>query len=112
MRGFQVVFFTHQDRRHQGKPIADWLIKVATELGVSGATVKSDAEGRGRKGTVHSQHFFELADQPLEVMFALSEDTAAKLFKRLEQEQVNLFYVKTPAEFGVVGQRANGKASG
>jgi hypothetical protein len=52
---------------------------------------------------VHSAHFFELADQPVEVVMAVTEDESARLFARLQAEGVHLFYVKAPVEFGEIG---------
>jgi len=41
-----------------------------------------------------------LADQPLEVVAAVSAEEAQRLFERLRSEGVHVFYVKTPMEFG------------
>ncbi|ALE58379.1 DUF190 domain-containing protein [Paraburkholderia sp. SIMBA_055] len=103
MNGYQITFFTQQDRRHRGKPMADWLVVLAGELGLRGATVIPASEGIGHHHRVHSAHFFELADQPLSVVMAVTSDEAARLFERLRAEDVHLFYVKTPVEFGVTG---------
>ena len=46
-------------------------------------------------------HFFELADQPIEVTMALSETDTERLFQRLREEKINVFYVKAPIEFGM-----------
>jgi hypothetical protein len=61
-------------------------------------------ESFARGGRVHSAHFFELADQPVEVLIAVTTEEAARLFDRLKAEGVHLFYVKTPVEFGVLGR--------
>ncbi|HTY49115.1 MAG TPA: DUF190 domain-containing protein [Steroidobacteraceae bacterium] len=103
MDGFQITFFTQQDRRHHGKPIGEWLMEVARELGMHGATLLTAAEGFGRSGRVHSAHFFELTDQPLEFVTIVTADEAERLFERLRSEQVSLFYVKTPVQFGTLG---------
>lgn len=103
-KGYQITFFTQQDRRHQGKPLADWLLHLAQEMKLRGATLIAGSEGIGRHGRVHSVHFFELADQPLEVVMAVTEDEAERLFARLMAEGVKLFYVKTAIEFGVLGE--------
>lgn len=103
MKGYQITFFTQQDRRHHGKPIADWLLRLAKELHLHGATVLPASEGFGHRGRIHSAHFFELADQPVEIMMAVTEEEAARLFERLGTEGVHLFYVKTPVEFGTLG---------
>jgi PII-like signaling protein len=104
MHGFQITFFTHQDKRHHGKPLADWLVHLARELELPGATLLAGGEGFGHHRKIHSAHFFELADQPVEVLMAVTAEEAERLFARLKDEGVHLFYVKTPVEFGVLGE--------
>jgi PII-like signaling protein len=103
MNGYQITFFTQHDRRHRGKPLVDWLVKLAGELGLRGVTVIPASEGIGHHHRMHSAHFFELADQPLSVVMAVTTEEAARLFERLRAEDVHLFYVKTAVEFGVIG---------
>ena len=103
MNGYQLSFLTVQGHRHGGKPIADWLVQVAIELGLRGATVLTASEGFGKHRRIHSAHFFELADQPIEIVMAVTEEECARLFARLEAERVHLFYVKAPVEFGTIG---------
>jgi len=104
MKGFQVTFFTQQDRRHHGKPIAEWLLQQCKALNIRGATVFAGTEGLDHQGRLHSSHFFELADQPLEVTMVLSREECERLFEVMTKENVNLFYAKTPVEFGKVGE--------
>ena len=104
MNGYQITFFTHQDRRHKGKQIGDWLMHLVQELGLRGASLHAGGESFARGGRVHSAHFFELADQPVEVLIAVTSEEATRLFDRLKAEGVHLFYVKTPVEFGVLGR--------
>ncbi|MDE2342697.1 MAG: DUF190 domain-containing protein [Betaproteobacteria bacterium] len=103
MKGYQITFFTQQDQQHQHMPVAEWLMRTARELGLHGATRLAASEGFGRHGRLHSAHFFELGDQPQEVLLALTEEEAGRLFARLKEEGVHLFYVKTAVEFGVLG---------
>jgi len=103
MNGYQITFFTQQDHRHKGKPIGDWLVHLAQELGLLGATLIPGGEGFGHHHRIHSAHFFELADQPQEVVMAVTEDEAQRLFERLRAEGVHLFYIKAPVEFGTLG---------
>ena len=70
MKGYQITFFTQQDRQHKHKPLAEWLMLAARDIGVQGATIVSGGEGYGHHGRIHSAHFFELADQPQEVVGA------------------------------------------
>ncbi len=103
MNGYQITFFTHQDRRHKGKPMGEWLLGLVGELGLRGASLHSGGESFSRGGRVHSAHFFELSDQPIEVLVAVTSDQSTRLFDRLRAENVHLFYVKTAVEFGVLG---------
>ena len=103
MHGYQISFFTQQDRRHRGEPMAEWLVQLARDMGLRGATLIPATEGFGRHGRLHSAHFFELADQPLEVLVVVTQDEATRLFARLQSEGVQVFYVKTPVEFGTLG---------
>lgn len=104
MKGFQVTFFTQQDKRHKHQPMAEWLLMSARKLGLRGGTIVPAAEGFGHHGRVHSAHFFDLADQPLEITLAVTEDELNRLFDHLRAEQVHLFYVKSEVEFGTLGE--------
>jgi PII-like signaling protein len=103
MDGYQITFFTQQDKRHRGEPLGEWLLALARSLHLPGATLIAASEGFGQHGRIHSAHFFELADQPQEVQLVVSAADAARLFERLEAEGVHLFYVKTRVEFGTLG---------
>lgn len=104
MKGYQITFFTQQDRRHHHKPLAEWLLLTARDMGLRGATIVAGSEGYGHHGRIHAAHFFELADQPQEVQMVVTEEEGARLFELLEKEGVSLFYVKTAVEFGTLGQ--------
>lgn len=104
MNGYQLTFFTQQDRRHHGKPLAHWLLELTREMGIRGATMIAAAEGVGHHGHFHSAHFFDLADQPLEVVMAVTDEECQRIFATLRGEGVNVFYVKAPIEFGVLGE--------
>lgn len=104
MHGFQITFFTQQDRRHEGRPLADWLVEAARALGVRGATALLAAEGFGQHQRIHSARFFELADQPVEVTMVASVEETERLFAHLRQHRVHVFYARTPVEFGTIGE--------
>ena len=103
MNGYQITFFTVQGHRHKGKPVGDWLVQMAKEMGLSGATLIAGAEGFGHHRRMHSAHFIELTDQPLEVVMILSAEESERLLERLNGEGVRLFYAKTAAEYGMTG---------
>ena len=104
MNGYQITFFTQQDRRHHGRPVGEWLIGLAMELGLRGATLIAGSESFGSDRRLHSARFFELADQPQEILITATEEESRTLFQRLQSEGVHLFYVKTAVEFGTLGK--------
>jgi PII-like signaling protein len=91
------------DRRHNGKQLSEWLISLALEMHLPGATQIAAVEGFGSDRRIHSAHFIELTDQPVEIQMTVSSDDAERLFDRLRDEKVQLFYVKSPVEFGMLG---------
>lgn len=103
MHGFQLTFFTQQDRKHAGLPMSEWLLQEARRMGIGGATVIAAQEGFGHSHRLHSARFFELADQPVEITMALTADEADRLFARLRELKLELFYVKSAIEFGSTG---------
>jgi len=104
MQGFQLTFFTAQDRKHGKLPLAEWLVQEARKLGVGGTTVIAASEGFGHDRKLHSAHFVELADQPVEITMAVSAKDAERIFELLAAEQIRVFYVKTPIEFGMTNE--------
>lgn len=102
--GYQIIFFSLQGREHDGQPLGAWLLQLARDLGLRGATLLAAGEGLGHDHRLHAAGFFELAGQPQLVLMAVTEEESARLFAHLDAERLALFYVKTPAEFGTVGQ--------
>jgi PII-like signaling protein len=100
MQGFQLTFFTQQDHRHRGKSLGHWLVEEARAMGLGGATLFAASEGFGHHRRLHSAHFIELSDQPLEVVMVVTAEEADRLFAKLKSERIRLFYFKTPVEFG------------
>jgi PII-like signaling protein len=105
MQGYQLSFFTQQDRMMHRQTLAQWLLEQARSLGISGATLIAADEGFGHERKLRSVHFIELADQPLEVTMALSREEADRMFDLLKQNDVNVFYTLTPIEYGMSDQR-------
>lgn len=104
MQGYQLSFFTQQDHSHDGLPLAEWIVQQARRMDIRGATLFAASEGYGRHRRLHSVHFFDLADQPEEVTLVVSADEAERLLAALAAAGVKVFYVKTPVEFGVLGE--------
>lgn len=103
MKGFQLEFFMGQNQRHGHQAMFEWLLQTARARQISGCTVIMCSMGFGHHRRIHSAHFFELSDQPVEVTMVVTEEEANSLFQFLEEEKVHLFYVKLPVEFGTLG---------
>lgn len=103
MKGTCLKFYTHEHRRHHGILLYEWLLERARKLGIQGGSAFRAIAGFGRHGVLREDHFFELAGNlPVEVVFVVSDDEAAKLLELIEQEKVQVFYVRMPAEYGVI----------
>lgn len=108
MKGYQISFLAEQDRRIERKPAMEWLLQLAKELGISGCTTFSGVESFGADGHRHSARFFELADQPMEMVMAVTEEQANRLLERIEATDTTIFYIKTAIEYGQLGKQKNG----
>ena len=107
MNGYRLTFYTQQGRSHNHMSIAEWLLKEAKALGVEGATFAAAQGGYGRDGKYHSARFFDVGEQPMEVTMAVSPEHSEKLFARIAQEQLQIFYMKIPVEFGITCTEKN-----
>lgn len=103
MHGFKVSFFTQQGRTHGILSITEWLLKEAKSIEIKGATIAVAQGGYGRDGKYYSAHFFELGEQPVEMTMAVNAEQAEQLFTRIKEENLRIFYIKIPIEFGVTG---------
>jgi PII-like signaling protein len=104
MQGISLNFYVHEQRNHQHILIYEWLLEQAKTLGIQGGSAFKAIAGFGRHGVLHEDHFFELAgDLPVEVKFIVSEDQAEKLLALVRNENLTLFYVKIPVEYGILG---------
>jgi PII-like signaling protein len=103
MKGTYLKFYVHEHRRHHGILLYEWLLERAKKLGIHGGSAFRAIAGFGRHGILHEDHFFELAGNlPVEVVFVVGEEEAARLLELVRQEKIRVFYVLMPAEFGVV----------
>lgn len=101
MQGYQLTFFTQQDRTHNQKWIGDWLIEEARRMNIEGATLFSAIEGFGRERKLHLAGIYDLSDQPVVVTMVVHEASIEHFLDHLKQEGVDIFYIKTRVEFGM-----------
>jgi uncharacterized protein len=100
--GYQLTFFTLLSRHHNGIQIVNWLENIAQQADITGVTVTTASKGLGHDGIWHSASFFELADQPIEIMMIADEQSCLSLFSLLEVESAHIFYTKTAIEYGII----------
>jgi uncharacterized protein len=106
MNGTYLRFYVHENRKHHGILLYEWLLEAAKKAGIHGGSAFRAIAGYGRHGILHEQHFFELAgDLTVEVEFVVTEEESAKLIELIGREQIRLFYAKVPCEFGTIPGR-------
>jgi len=103
MQGYQIIFFTQQNRMHGKQTVGQWLLSKAKELGFGGATLSGALEGFGHDGKVHMLNMFDYADQPVQVTMVLSKPDTERLFAELDKEKVKVFYTRSEVDFGMLG---------
>lgn len=103
MKGTYLRFYVHENRKHHGILLYEWLLEQAKKAGIHGGSAFRAIAGFGRHGILHEQHFFELAgDLTVEVEFLLTDEQAQTLLAALKKENVRLFYAKSPAEYDII----------
>ena len=103
-QGVYLRFFMHENRRHRGVLLYEWLLQQAKSLGIAGGTAFRSIAGFGRHGVMHEAHFLELAGQEtVRVDFVVTREAADKMLARVREENLQMFYAILPAEFGVLG---------
>ncbi|HZT04931.1 MAG TPA: DUF190 domain-containing protein [Steroidobacteraceae bacterium] len=103
MQGSLFRFYVHENHRHRGRLVWEWLLEQGSALGIRGGSAFKAMAGFGRHHVVHEARFFELAGTlTVEVEFIVTEEEAVKLLDLLHREKVRLFYAYTPTSFGVL----------
>ncbi|HZD21397.1 MAG TPA: DUF190 domain-containing protein [Burkholderiales bacterium] len=101
MKGTSLRFYMHENRKHHGVLLYEWLLEAAKKAGIHGGSAFRAIAGYGSHGVLHEQHFFELAgDLTVEVEFLLTDEQAEELLRILRGERVRVFYAKAAADFG------------
>ena len=112
MNGILLRFYVHENRKHRHILLYEWLLEKAKKLGIHGGSAFRAIAGYGRHGVLHEEHFFELAaDLTVEVDFAVTETEAAALLDAIRADNVAVFFVKVPIEFGTTGGAAGDPAA-
>ncbi|GAB3671385.1 DUF190 domain-containing protein [Salinisphaera aquimarina] len=103
MKGFEVIFMAPRSRRHDGTPVLDAIVDIAREHDITRMTRRVNAEGTGAGGHCHSAHFFELADEPEELMFVLDGGDADALIRAVEAKEMHVFCLRRQIDYWQFG---------
>ncbi|MQM30250.1 MAG: hypothetical protein CRU78_06790 [Candidatus Accumulibacter phosphatis] len=107
MQGSYLRLYVRESDRHHGRLLWEWLLDQGNRLGVRGGSAFRSIGGFGRSHAVHEGSFFELAGTTsIEVEFVVTGDEEQRLFALIRQAQVRVFYVRIPAQFGVINPDA------
>lgn len=80
--GSLLRIFIGESDKHQGKPLFEWLVELAREQGLAGATVLRGIMGYGGRSRIHTSKIMRLSeDLPIVVELV---DTREKLEAFLE----------------------------
>lgn len=105
MKGCSLRFYMHENQKHHGTLLYEWLLEQAKKQGIHGGSAFRAVAGYGRHGVMHEQSFFELAgDNTVLVELIVNETEATQMLEIVHSDGAPLFWAKFPADFGVVGQ--------
>jgi len=101
--GAYLHFYMHENRKHRGILLYEWLLEQAKKMGIHGGSAFRAIAGYGRHGVLHEQHFFELAgDLTIKVEFIVTNEEAQKLLDLVKREKLHIFYSMAQGEFGAL----------
>jgi PII-like signaling protein len=103
MEGTFLRFYVHENRRHHGILLWDWMLQQANKMGFRGGSAFRAMAGFGRHHKVHEDHFFELAGTlTVEVEFIVTNTERQELLDLLQREKIRVFFAEIPARFGII----------
>lgn len=101
-------FYTLESRKHDGRPVFEWLLDTAKELGFPGGTAFRAMAGFGQHARWHRDCFFELGGElPVEVQFLAPGKQAQLLLATVRSSGIDLPYTMTSAIYGHTGDPAD-----
>lgn len=106
--GYEIMFMAPQNRRHHGKRVVDLVMEEAHALGITNSTQRVLSEGTGRGNVMHSALFFDLSDQPVELVFVVEKEQGDALVNAIMHAEIPVFCVRKQVEFGELGWVDNG----
>jgi len=103
MQGSLCRFYLHEGDRHRGRPLWEWLLEQANQIGLRGGSAFRAMAGFGSHHLLHESRFFELAGSlAVEVEFLVTDEEAERLLELLRRERVRVVYARVPAQFALL----------
>lgn len=103
MHGVYLKIYVPEKLHIKGCRAYDWLLLTAKDLGLQRGAVFRTIASLDNEGELRDADDPELKRNPsVAVEFALTEAESSRFLERLNQENVNVFYIKVPIEFGYV----------
>ena len=112
MQGSSLRFYMHENQKHRGMLLYEWLLEQAKGRGIHGGSAFRAIAGFGRHGVLREQHFFELAGAlTILVEFVVAHEQCEELLRIVREDGAQLFYARFAAEFGVIDGRIDNRMS-
>lgn len=103
MKGSFLRIYVHERDRYHDRPLWEWLLTQANELGIRGGSAFRAMAGFGRHHVLHEARLFEPAGAlTIEVEFIVTDEETSALLALLRAERMRLLYSRIPAKFGVI----------
>lgn len=95
MQAVYLKFYLTEKQKHADKPLYEWLLEQAKDIGVPGGSVFRAIAGYGRHGSLHAETFIELGGElPIQVEFILEARQADEFLATLRAYELNLRFVR------------------
>ncbi|MDX8378556.1 MAG: DUF190 domain-containing protein [Gallionella sp.] len=96
-------FYVSEKQHHAGMPLYEWVLEEAKTLSIQGGSAFRAIAGFGRHGKLHEDTFFELAGElAVKIELIVTEEHADELMAALRAQKLNIFYLRSPVQSGVV----------
>lgn len=102
--GVRIELHFPENAKHKHALIEKWLFDAARWAGIAGGAIYQAYAGYGRHGELRDDGIFDIdGTQPMMASFITSPLLAQKFLDYLEKEGLELFYVRSNVEYGIVG---------
>ena len=93
--GILLPIFLEEARKHQGRPLYEWIIRQAREEGLAGATVIRGHEGFGQDHRMHTAKVLRLSANLPMIVEIVDEAEKIHAFLELIEEAISVGMVTT-----------------